>query len=158
MKSRVYVETSIPSFYYEVRTEPEMIARRDWTRQFWDNADAAYELVTSVAVLEELNSGEFPQKQQALDLMSDLPLLPSPFEIDEIVEAYVRRMVMPADPLGDARHLAVASYHRCDFLLTWNCKHLANANKFGHIRRVNVMLDLFVPMLVTPLELLGGGL
>ncbi len=158
MRSRVYVETSIPSFYYEVRTEPEMVARRDWTRQFWDNASTNYELLTSVAVLDELNNGEFLQKQQALDLMSDLPLLPSPVEIDEIVEAYVRRMVMPADPLGDARHLAVASYHRCDFLLTWNCKHLANANKFGHIRRVNVMLDLFVPMLVTPLELLGGSL
>jgi hypothetical protein len=53
-------------------------------------------------------------------------------------------------------HLALASYHKCDFLLTWNCRHLANANKFGHIRRVNTMLGLFVPLLVTPLELLGG--
>jgi len=157
MKSRVYVETSIPSFYYEVRTEPEMVARRDWTRQFWDNTDD-YELLTSVAVIEELESGEFPQKQQSLALMSDLPFLPSALEIDEIVETYIRRMVMPADPAGDARHLALASYHRCDFLLTWNCKHLANANKFGHIRRVNVMMDLFVPLLVTPLELLGGSL
>ncbi len=49
---------------------------------------------------------------------------------------------MPNDPLGDALHLAIASYHKCDFLLTWNCRHLANANKFGHIRRVNVMLGL----------------
>jgi hypothetical protein len=61
----------------------------------------------------------------------------------------------PADPGGDALHLALASYHRCDFLVTWNCRHLANANKFGHIRRVNVLLGLFVPALVTPLELLG---
>lgn len=158
MKPRVYVETSIPSFYHEVRTEPEMVARRDWTRKFWDNSDQDYELLTSIAVIEELENGEFPQKQQSLALMRDLPLLPSALEIDEIVETYIRRMVMPADPAGDARHLALASYHKCDFLLTWNCKHLANANKFGHIRRVNVMMDLFVPLLVTPLELLGGSL
>jgi hypothetical protein len=63
--------------------------------------------------------------------------------------------VMPANPAGDALHLALASFHKCDFLVTWNCQHLANANKFGHIRRVNTMLGLFVPALVTPLELLG---
>ena len=54
-----------------------------------------------------------------------------------------------------ANGLALASHHKCDFLVTWNCRHLANANKFGHIRRVNTMLGLFVPALVTPLELIG---
>ena len=62
---------------------------------------------------------------------------------------------MPADPAGDALHLAIASYHKYDFLVTWNCRHLANANKFGHLRRINTLLGLFVPALVTPLELLG---
>jgi len=71
------------------------------------------------------------------------------------MQAYVWHRVMPADPGGDALHLALASYHRCDFLVTWNCRHLANANKFGHIRRVNVLLGLFVLALGTPLELLG---
>jgi hypothetical protein len=71
------------------------------------------------------------------------------------VEAYVQHKLMPSDPGGDAIHLALASYHKCDFLVTWNCRHLANANKFGHVRRLNTMLGLFVPALVTPLELLG---
>lgn len=75
--------------------------------------------------------------------------------IAEIVEAYVQHHLMPADPTGDALHLALASFHKCDFLVTWNCRHLANANKFGHIRRVNQLLDLYVPVLATPLELLG---
>lgn len=155
MKSRVYIETSIPSFFHEVRTEPDMIARRDWTRQFWEKAEDEYSLVTSVAVLEELEQGKFPHKQAALDLVSSLPLLSGPDEIAEIVDTYIRNMVMPADPRGDALHLAIASYYKCDFLLTWNCKHLANGNKFGHIRKVNGMLGLYVPMLVTPMELLG---
>jgi hypothetical protein len=154
VKSRIYIETSIPSFYYEVRTEADMVARREWTRQFWSSA-AEYSLVTSIAVLEELERGNFPNKQDAIDLISGLPLVPSPREVDEIVETYIRNLVMPADPGGDARHLALASYHKCDFLLTWNCTHLANANKFGHIRQVNGMMGLFVPTLVTPLEILG---
>jgi len=75
--------------------------------------------------------------------------------VAEIVAAYDKHKIMPKDPFGDALHLALASYHRCDFLVTWNCQHLANARKFGHIRRVNGMLGLFVPELVTPMELLG---
>jgi predicted nucleic acid-binding protein len=156
MKPKIYVETSIPSFYYEVRTEPDMVARRQWTRQWWDNFSQNYLLVTSVAVLDELNSGDYPNKDAILELASGLPLVPIEPAIAEIVRAYIQHKVMPYDPVGDALHLALASYHKCDFLLTWNCQHLANANKFGHIRRVNVMLGLYIPLLVTPLELLGG--
>jgi hypothetical protein len=75
----------------------------------------------------------------------------------EIVQPYIKHKVMPADPAGDALPLALASYHKCDFLVTWNCLHLANANKFGHIRRVNTLLGLFTPTLATPLELLGDS-
>jgi len=62
---------------------------------------------------------------------------------------------MPNDPQGDALHLAIASYHKVDALLTWNCKHLANANKFDHIRRINYEIGLPTPILTTPLNYLG---
>lgn len=87
--------------------------------------------------------------------MAELPLLAIEPGVAETVEAYLAHKLMPRDPGGDALHLALASYYRCDFLATWNRRHLANANKFDHIRRVNGMLGLFVPALVTPLELLG---
>jgi len=156
MKPRVYIETSIPSFYHEIRAEPDMEARKQWTRQWWDHANDDYLLVTSIAVLDELHRGDYPNKDKAIELISDLPLLAVEEAIAEIVEAYIQHKVMPNDPVGDALHLALASYHKCDFLLTWNCRHLANANKFGHIRRVNVILGLYIPLLVTPLELIGG--
>ena len=156
MRSRIYVETSIPSFYHEVRTEPDMVARRDWTRRFWDKSADEFELVTSIAVIDELESGDFPSKAETIELARSLPALPINREIAEIVVAYIDHKLMPADPSGDALHLAIASYHKCEFLLTWNCKHLANANKFGHIRRVNHdILGIYVPLLVTPLEFLG---
>ena len=155
MPKRVYIETTIPSFYFETRSDADMVARREWTRRWWQGASARYESVTSVAVVDELTRGDFPAREDCLRLIEKLPLVPIEHAVAEIVEAYVARNVMPRDPVGDALHLAVASYHRCDFLLTWNCRHLANANKFDQIRRVNTMLGLFVPALVTPLELLG---
>ena len=156
MKPKVYIETSIPSFYHEIRTEPDMEARKQWTRQWWDNAGDDYLLVTSVAVLDELNRGNYPNKEKVIELIDNLPLLLVEDAIAEIVAAYIQHKVMPNNPVGDALHLALASYHKCDFLLTWNCRHLANANKFGHIRRVNAILGLYIPLLVTPLELIGG--
>jgi predicted nucleic acid-binding protein len=155
MPQRVYIETTIPSFYREVRTEPEMVARRNWTRAWWDHRRHAYQFVTSVAVLDELQAGTFPEQDQALALLREVPFVPVEPAIIEIVETYMQRMVMPRDPTGDALHLALASYHKCDFLLTWNVRNLANANKFAHIRHVNTLLGLFTPALVTPLELLG---
>jgi len=155
-RPRVYIETTIPSFYHDARTTPDVVARRDWTRRWWSLAVECYELVTSPAVLEELMRGNPERGAKRLALVRDLPLLEIEPAISEIVEAYIDHRVMPADPGGDAMHLALASHHKCDFLVTWNCQHLANANKFGHIRRVNALLGLFVPTLVTPLELLGG--
>ena len=153
--SVVYIETTIPSFYVEVRQEPDMVARRQWTREWWEHCRPAYDLVTSEAVLDELSQGDYPNKADAIALVESLQLVPVEQEIVEIVEAYIQHQVMPRDPVGDALHLALASFHKCDFLLTWNCNHLANANKYRHIQRVNTLLGLYVPTLVTPLELLG---
>lgn len=153
--ARVYIETTIASFYHEARTEPEMLARRNWTRRWFDAARAgADELVTSLAVDAELRGGNFPHRDAALALIADLPRVDLDEAVAEIVDAYIAHRVMPNEPQGDALHLAAASFHRCDFLVTWNCRHLANANKFGHIRRVNGILGIGNPALVTPLELL----
>lgn len=156
MKPKVYIETTIPSFFHEIRTEPDMIARREWTREWWNERRTAYELVISDAVIDELGRGDHPVKEKAIELIQELEVLEIIPEIGEIVEAYIRNKVMPKDPVGDAMHLALASFYKCDFLLTWNCRHLANANKIGHIRRMNSILGLYVPELVMPIELMGG--
>jgi predicted nucleic acid-binding protein len=154
-EGRVYVETTIPSFYYTTRSGLAARAQQEWTRRWWEVARERYSLVTSEAVLDELCDGDYPSREAALALMRDLPWLEVTPAVPEIVDAYVRHRLMPADPTGDSLHLALASYHKCEFLVTWNCRHLANANKFGHIRRVNNLLGLYVPVLATPLELLG---
>jgi hypothetical protein len=153
-RAKVYIETTIPSFYYEIRERPDMVARRNWTRDWWDNSRESYDILTSIPVVEELEAGNHPCKQDCLEFIKDVPLLPVPEAIINIVETYIQHHLMPSNPGGDAIHLALASYHACDFLLTWNCAHLANANKQEHIRHVNGLLGLRVPVLTTPLELI----
>jgi len=157
-KPRVYIETTIPSAYFDERSSPEMVARREATRHWWAAAGDVYDKVTSAVVCEELEKGPSHRRAAWLTLIEQLPLLQRNAVIGETASTYIRHKVMPSRPLDDALHLALASYHRCDFLLTWNYKHLANANKFGHIQRVNTLLGLFVPKIVTPSELLEKGL
>ena len=154
MSTLIYVETSIPSFYFDTRRDVEMQARRKWTRLWWGLPKAEFDLVTGFPVLAELDQAPSPKREQALNLIRGLEVLPPDPEIDEIVAVYLAHKLMPVEALGDAHHLALASYHHCDMLVTWNCKHIANANKLPHIRRVNALLGWETPALVTPLELL----
>jgi hypothetical protein len=155
MTTLVYVETTIPSFYSETREDAKIQTRRQWTREWWDLAKPGQRLVTSSVVFEELERiPNEARRAQSLALVKPLEQLDYAQEVAEVVEVYLRHKLMPEEALGDADHLALASYHGCDMLVTWNCKHLANANKIGHIRRINALLGLRTPLLVTPLELL----
>jgi hypothetical protein len=157
MRERIYIETTIPSFYYTLRADPESIARMHWTRQWWDSYADESELLSSAAVIAELQRGAGEQTDARIALLSNVELLEISAEVNEIVRIYIQRRVMPNDPTGDALHLALASFHRVDVLLTWNCLHLANPNKMQHIRLVNYELGLPMPVLTTPLNYLGGG-
>ncbi|MBT8419980.1 MAG: hypothetical protein KJO08_03870, partial [Gammaproteobacteria bacterium] len=88
-----------------------------------------------------------------LALVSGISSLSPIEDLDHIVEVYVANYVMPKSLTGDAAHLAYASYYNVKYLLTWNCNHLANANKRGHIQIINARLGLSTPEIVTPLQL-----
>jgi predicted nucleic acid-binding protein len=154
MPRLIYVETTIPSFYFETRVDVEIVARHRWTLQWWDAPADDDERVTSDVVLEELELTPHPKRELCLDLIASLPILPYSAEVDEMVQIYRKHKVMPLEAAGDADHLALATFHRCDMLVTWNCRHIANANKLPHIRRINALLGYATPQLVTPLELL----
>ena len=132
MSKRIYIETTIPSFDHTLRTDDESRVRQKWTRQWWNEYADEFILTSSVAVIEELSEGTSEKTQQRLDLLKDVELLPIRDEVELIARIYIERLIMPTDPSGDALHLAVASFYNVDALLTWNCKHLANANKIRH--------------------------
>jgi predicted nucleic acid-binding protein len=155
-KPRVYVETTIPSAYYTDRRDSQMLENRLATRRWWNLAVNSCELVTSRAVLKELGRGKSRHVPWRLAMLGDLGLLEADESVFATAAVYISRKVMPADPGGDALHLALASHHKCDLLVTWNYRHLANTNKLMHIRRLNGELGLFVPRIATPLDLLEG--
>ena len=152
-KPLAYIETTIPNFYYDARPDGAVISRRAWTRKWWSTRDL-YELSTSPAVLTELSAGTSQFVALRLKLLDGMEILPSVPEMAGIVQTYIDHKLMPGNPSGDALHLALASFYECDFIVSWNCKHLANPNKFAHIRSINRRLGLHVPEIVTPLELL----
>lgn len=154
-KPRVYVETTVPNFYYDFRTSLTVTMRREATRRWWENAAERYDLFTSGVVLQELAGGTSEHVPYRLALLADIPALGYFPQITEVVQTYLEHKLMPAKPPEDAWHLALASFYDCDLIVTWNCRHLANPNKARHIRRINTLLGLSVPRLATPLDLLA---
>lgn len=151
MSPTVYIETTIPSYYCDSRAD--LIRDIERTRDWWDMERGLYECFTSFVVIDELQQGDYPGKQRCLDLVRNLPLLDVTGEVEEVADAYRTHRLMPRPPVRDALHVAVASVYRLDYLLTWNCEHLANANKAVHLEKLNARLHLGLPRLVTPNQL-----
>ena len=97
---------------------PELVAMRNWTRDWWQQAGAGNQFVTSDAVLAELDLTPEPKRTECIALTATLPILEDTPEIDETVEFYIRHKLMPASLEGDARHLALAAWNGCDVLAT----------------------------------------
>lgn len=93
---------------------------------------------------------DFPGREASLALLEEMNPLPITPEVEGVAEAYQKHLVMPAGDMGDAVHLAIACVHEVDYLLTWNCAHIANTNKIRHIQVVNMRLGLLTPVMLTP--------
>jgi hypothetical protein len=119
--------------------------------RLWCRSHARYyALVSSEAVLAELRRAPFPGQDEAVRLIEPLTMLPITDQIAGVARIYQRRLLMPRGDIGDAVHMALACVHEVDYLLTWNCQHLANPNKTEHLRVVNMCLGLITPMVITP--------
>jgi predicted nucleic acid-binding protein len=151
MKKTVYIDSTIPSYYWDER--PELRHFVDVTRAWWDRERRNYKMYISDYTIVELNQGNYPNKNRTIDLVLDIEQIEAVRELEAVASIYIKEFVMPKDAAGDAFHLACASYHKIDYILTWNCNHLANANKRDHILITNAKLGLFTPLIVTPLEL-----
>jgi hypothetical protein len=146
----VYIETTIPSFYFETRTDPTIVAWRGATRRWWHEFSQRFRLVTSEVVHVELAAAPQPKGAQCLGLIERVEVLQQPPGIDAVIDYYIQNKLMPRAARADAAHLAIASWHGVDFLLTWNCRHLANAGRVRHIAVLNGRLGLSTPVATTP--------
>jgi len=152
MRKTDYLDSTIPSYLFDQRDGIREFI--ELTKKWWIEERERFRVVISDATIIEVSKGNHPYKEQILrDCISDLEVLPAYERLEEIVRVYIENHLMPGGATGDAVHLAYASFYKADFLLTWNCNHLANANKKQHIAVINTRLKLSIPEIVTPMEL-----
>ncbi|NJM11260.1 MAG: type II toxin-antitoxin system VapC family toxin [Synechococcaceae cyanobacterium SM1_2_3] len=151
MKDSVYLDTTIPSYLFDERESIKI--HIEATKKWWNQESKNFDVWISEETFNEIAEGNYPRKDEILKFASSIPILSPERQIIDIAQIYLDNYVMPRVLKGDALHLAYASFYKIDFLLTWNCNHLANANKKRHIRVVNTRLNLATPEIITPLEL-----
>ena len=150
----LYMETSIVS-YLRQQASPQVVAaaRQLLTRQWWDEERSNYELVTSQYVLDEASAGDPFLAAQRLQALDGIPLLPLDPQIGIIAKEIVSRAILPPQAAIDALHIAMVAYHKIQYLLTWNCTHIANAKILPRIHHVLTDLGYPIPIICTPEEM-----
>ena len=151
MRKKVYLDTTIPSYLFDERADLKYPC--EITKKWWQEESDDFDIFTSTETVIELDKGNYPKKQQVMEFIANLMILPQVLPIYSFAKVYIENFLMPKGLFGDAIHLAYSSYYKVDFLLTWNCNHLANANKEQHIRIINNKLNLSTPSIVIPLQL-----
>jgi len=151
---RVYIETSIVS-YLRQRPSGQVVtaARQLLTHRWWEEERCNYDLVTSQYVIDEAAGGDALLARERLDTLDDIPLLQLGPDVDAIAEEIMSRAILPLKAQVDALHIAVTAHHRIDYLLTWNCAHIANARILPRIHEALTDLSCFVPIICTPEEM-----
>jgi predicted nucleic acid-binding protein len=146
MKQSLYLETSVVGAYLD-NGEP---FRRDLTIRWWEHELSEYQSFVSPLVRRELERIAEPRRTGYLKLIEPLAHLELTEEAAILAEGYISRGIFHRKYLADALHVALASFHKIDYLVTWNFGHLANVRKQARIRVFNVAAGFFVPMIVTP--------
>lgn len=151
---RVYIETTIPS-YLAARPSRDLIqaARQQLTHTWWVAARRHFELCTSQVVLDEAGAGDAEAAAKRLQFLEGMPLLDLTNQVNLVAQALLDSTLIPGDAVRDAVHIAVSSVHQIDILLTWNCRHIANAAITKELGAIVKSAGYELPVLCTPEEL-----
>ncbi len=153
----VYVETSIISYLRQKpSTQVVLAARQLLTHQWWNDERTNYQLVASQFVIDEASAGNPTLAAERLQLLAGIPLLPLDAAIADIADEIMSRAILPEKARTDALHIAAVAHHRIQYLLTWNCRHIANARILPRIHNVLNDLLLPVPVICTSEEMVGN--
>jgi len=157
MSETVYIETSILG-YLTARPSRDIVvaANMEITRQWWETRRSYFQLYSSQAVVKETSQGDVAIASQRLEILRDLALLELNQSVLDLAENFLGRSNLPAKADVDAVHIAAATIHGMDYLLTWNCKHIANAQMQRKLAEISFDFGYELPILCTPYELLGG--
>jgi predicted nucleic acid-binding protein len=152
----VYVESSIIGYLRQTPSADILNAARQLlTARWWATGRSGYELVISQYVLDEIAAGDSALAAERLRAVEGIPVVPPALEIPQIASEIMARAILPAKGQVDALHIAAVAHHRINYLVTWNCSHIANARILPRIFAVLKERNLPIPIICTPEELLG---
>jgi predicted nucleic acid-binding protein len=155
MKSKVYIETSVIS-YFVARSSRDIIvaANQQATQEWWASRKKDFEIYISQLVVQEAGSGDEEAAANRLRVLEDFPLLDILDEAIHLAEKLIEQKAIPEKASEDALHIAIAAVHGMEYLLTWNFKHIANATMRANVELVCRLNGYEPPIICSPLELM----
>ncbi len=153
--SSVYVETTIISYLTSKPSRQLVVAgHQETTQNWWENRRARYDLVVSEVVLQELHGGDPEMAMLRMQMAEGIPILGFNDDITFLARVYQTELHLPPKAGNDVLHIAFSVAYEIDYLLTWNCAHIANGHTIKRLAAVNRRLGRATPVIVTPEELL----
>lgn len=152
----VYLETTFISYLVACPSRDVIVAGHQQTTQdWWANRRSQFECSVSQVVIDEVALGDPTEVQKRLAIIGGLPTLEVTVDAETLTQAIMGAGILPPHAFPDAAHVAVSAVHSVDYLLTWNCRHLANAQITRRIAVVCQKLGHRMPIICTPEELMG---
>lgn len=156
VKPKVYIETTIPSYLVaRPSRDLQMAAHQQLTREWWDYRRSLFDLYVSELVVQECRSGDVVVAENRILSLAGVTVLPIDNKGVELADALVSQRAIPRKAAADALHIALATAYACDYLLTWNCRHIANAEIQRAILPIVRERGWNLPVICTPEELMG---
>lgn len=158
MKPRVYVETTIVSYLvgWLNRRDLYVASNQEYTRQWWSERRGAFDLYASAVVVREARDGTPELAAARLKYVRELRLLEINFAAEQLKNDLLAQAALPAKAELDALHIAIAAVHGLDYLVTWNCRHIANAVTLPKVYSICRRAGYEPPFVCTPPELMEG--
>jgi hypothetical protein len=152
----VYLETTVISYLVARRSRDLIVAaHQQITVEWWDDHRSRFDCFISQVVWDEASAGDPVEVKKRQKLISTIPLLKVTDEGMELAREILANGAIPLSAARDAAHIAVCAVNNIDFLLTWNCKHLANAQIERRIQKICAANNLRTPIICTPSGLMG---
>ena len=155
MKATVYIETSVIS-YLTARMSRDLIiaAHQQITHEWWETVLPNCEVYVSPIVLEEASKGDLHAAQLRLEKISTFSVLEVVPEVHRLADLYFSKIDIPEKARADSYHLAIASWHGIDYLVSWNCTHIVSGKTRMIVEEINSMHGIRSPVICTPEELM----
>jgi hypothetical protein len=154
-KPKVYIESSVVSYFTAAPSRDLLAAaRQQITYEWWHTALPQCEAYISQVVLDEIAKGDRGQAERRLGVVTDFVVLDVGPNVRSLSARYFRDLALPKKAAADAFHLALATWHGMDYLVSWNCTHIASGRVRGILARVNAEIGVTTPVICTPEELM----